>query len=430
MCDTFALPSGYSEDHVTYFAKNSDRSPNEPHLVVHVPAKQYPKGSTVSCTYISIPQAEYTHEAILCKPSWMWGAEMGVNDARVAIGNETVFTRAKRGEPALTGMDILRLALERSDTAAAAIETMIALLETYGQGGNCGFDKPFFYDNSFLVADPDEVYIMETSGKNYAVVRSGSKCAISNRLTIGAGYRSPAGTETKTHFSKRYSNRLYSFFSGARERRQQVMDRLAPGLKAAGLFDILRSHEPVTAGHEFSRGSVKSVCMHGGGLIGDHTTGSLVAVLRRNKPVTLWCTGASTPCISAFKPVFFGSDTAPVFSDPGRSTEYWLQRERLHRAVLAGLADPAVLRGRISELESVWLSREQEILSDEVPAAAGLYTLSREANLQEQALIEEFSVPDWRNIRGRSSFAGYWQRKNTALGVNSAPAGSYQALPE
>ena len=417
MCDTFSLPSGYSEDRFTYFAKNSDRSPNEPHLVIHVPAKQYPKGSTVTCTYISIPQAECTHEVILCKPSWIWGAEMGVNDVGVAIGNEAVFTRAKRGGPALTGMDILRLALERADTASAAIETMIALLETYGQGGNCGFDKPFFYDNSFLVADPDEVYIMETSGKNYAVVRSGSKCAISNRLTIGGGYRGNSGTETKDNFSKRYSNRLYSFFSGAWERRQQVMDRLSPALKPAGMFDILRSHEPGVTGHEFRRGSVKSVCMHGGGLIGDHTTGSLVAVLRRNKPVTLWCTGASTPCISAFKPVFFGSDAAPVFSDPERSTEYWLKRERLHRSVIAAFVDPAVLRSRISGLESVWLSREQEIFSDEVPDTAGLYTLSREANSQEQALIEEFSVPDWQKVKGRSSFAKYWRRKNSVLGA-------------
>jgi hypothetical protein len=53
--------------------------------------------------------------------------------------------------------------------------------------------------------------------------------------------------------------------------------------------------------------------MHAGGLIGDHTTGSLVAVLRENKPSTLWVTGSSTPCISCFKPVFVEIDSGSRF---------------------------------------------------------------------------------------------------------------------
>ncbi|MCL1928487.1 MAG: C69 family dipeptidase [Treponema sp.] len=416
MCDTFSLPFGYNEDNVTYFAKNSDRSPNEPHVVIHVPRKNHPQGSTVSCTYITIPQAENTHEAILLKPSWMWGAEMGVNDAQVAIGNEAVFTRTKRGGPALTGMDLLRLALERADTAQAAVETMITLLETHGQGGNCGFDHPFFYDNSFMVADPKEVYIMETSGKNYAVVRAQGQCAISNRLTITTEHQHRSGIEERADFSKRYTEPVYSFFSAARERRQQVMDRLSPSLKTADLFGILRSHEQNVNGREFTRGSVKSVCMHGGGLIGDHTTGSLVAVLRQNKPPTLWCTGASTPCISAFKPVFFGSDAPPVFTSPEQSKDYWLQRERLNRAAIAGFVNPAVLRERIKTLEANWLIREQTIMNDDVPNANGMQTLSREASTQEQALVDKFSAPNWNNLTGRGSYGKYWRKKNAVLG--------------
>ncbi|MDR0497134.1 MAG: hypothetical protein LBH42_05945 [Treponema sp.] len=417
MCDTFSLPSDYNEDHVTYFTKNSDRSPNEPHLVIHVPEKHYAKGETVSCTYISIPQAVFTHEMILCKPSWIWGAEMGVNDAQVAIGNEAVFTRAKRGSPALTGMDLLRLALERADTAVFAVETMIKLLESHGQGGNCGFDHPFFYDNSFLVADPKEVYIMETSGKNYAVVRAQGKCAISNRLTIGTEHHARSGIEAGEHFSKRFTEPVYSYFSAARERRRQVMDKLSSTQKASELFGVLRSHEKNINGNEFKHGSAKSVCMHGGGLIGDHTTGSLVAALRQNKPATLWCTGASTPCISAFKPVFFGAHTAPVFSDPAGSREYWLQRERLHRGIIAGLVDPSSLRERIKTLETLWLSQEQKLMSEELPNVANLLTLSSDASTQEQALIEEFSVPNWSNITGRGYFSRYWRRKNSSLGA-------------
>ena len=416
MCDTFSMPFGYNNDNVTYFAKNSDRSPNEAQVVIQTPEKHYPKGSTVSCTYITIPQAEHTREMILSKPSWIWGAEMGVNDAQVAIGNEAVFTKTKRGDPALTGMDLLRLALERAGTAKDAVQIMIDLLETHGQGGNCGFDHTFFYDNSFLIADPKEAYIMETSGKNYAVVRARGRCAISNRLTITTEHEIRGGIEEGTDFSKRFTEPVYSFFSAAQERREQVTEKLPLSQNTADLFCILRNHYKTVNGKEFKRGSVNSVCMHAGGFIGDHTTGSLVAVLRQNKPPTLWITGASTPCISAFKPVFFGDTCPPVFSDSEKSKDYWLQREHLHRSVIAGRTDPALLRERIKTLEEEWLSREQKIFSEEVPNLADMRSLSKEAAKQEQALIDEFSTPGWNKLTGGGSYKKYWRKKNEALG--------------
>lgn len=201
MCDTLCVPASSGATDFTRFAKNSDRSPNEPHLVLRVPGSRHAPGSTVQCTYITIPQVERTFETILCKPSWMWGAEMGVNEAGVAIGNEAVFTKSKtkRAPPALIGMDLLRLALERAETAKAAVEVIVALLEAHGQGGNCGFDHDFRYDNSFLAADPYDAYILETSGKRWAVKKADGSCAISNRLTLDA-------------FAKQYTEPVFSHF--------------------------------------------------------------------------------------------------------------------------------------------------------------------------------------------------------------------------
>ena len=48
----------------------------------------------------------------------IWGAEMGVNEHGVSIGNEAVFTKAKREHPGLLGMDLLP-PLERASTAEA-----------------------------------------------------------------------------------------------------------------------------------------------------------------------------------------------------------------------------------------------------------------------------------------------------------------------
>ena len=115
MCDTL----GVVLDGFALFGKNSDRSPNEPQVTEFYPARVCGE-SSLRATYRSVPQAKETRAVLLSRPSWMWGAEIGVNDAGVAIGNEAVFTKGRYGEPALTGMDLLRLALERAESAESA----------------------------------------------------------------------------------------------------------------------------------------------------------------------------------------------------------------------------------------------------------------------------------------------------------------------
>ena len=120
MCDTFvALPAHTGGPLI--FGMNSDREPNEAQVLEHHPPARHTAASRLRCTYIEIPQVRETHGVLLCRPFWMWGAEMGANDHGVVIGNEAVFTRMPVvREGVLTGMDLLRLALER---AAAAIKT-------------------------------------------------------------------------------------------------------------------------------------------------------------------------------------------------------------------------------------------------------------------------------------------------------------------
>ncbi len=422
MCDTMGIMPSWSSDGLSYFAKNSDRSPNEPLLTLRVPAMSYEPGTVLNCTYIDIPQVEQTREIIICKPSWMWGAEMGVNDANVAIGNEAVFTKAKKGKPSLIGMDLLRLALERASTAAAAIEVMIDLLEEYGQGGNCGFDKEFYYDNSFLVCDPSQGYVLETSGKNYAVIGIEDRYAISNRLSIGTDHIKRTGVAADGDFAHRFTEPVRSFFSQAKKRRCQVMEGLQPSGGAKGLTEILRSHDFGVSGEEFPGASVGSVCMHAGGMIGDHTTGSLVATLRQSKPITLWVTGCSTPCISAFKPIFWNSDAPPLFRDSFPSLEYWLKREHVHRAVMAGMIDVSELRKKIKELESQWFAREERIMSADTPDETALAALSADASREEQLLIDGLYDENWQNLSTKNRYSRYWKQKNEKLGLERVHA--------
>ena len=133
MCDNIVALGSATADGSVIFGKNSDREPNEPHYVTMIPGAVHAPGSIVHCTYIDIPQVTETNKVLLCKPSWLWGAEMGSNEHGLTIGNTAVFTREKYDtRPGLIGMDFLRLGLERSKTAVTTLETITTLLETYG----------------------------------------------------------------------------------------------------------------------------------------------------------------------------------------------------------------------------------------------------------------------------------------------------------
>ena len=60
---------------------------------------------------------------------------------------------------------LCRLALERAKTAKLAVESIGDLVETHGQGGTCHdptSNTPSGYDNSFLVVDGTEAWVVET----------------------------------------------------------------------------------------------------------------------------------------------------------------------------------------------------------------------------------------------------------------------------
>ncbi len=416
MCDTICVLPELSAGGVTMLAKNSDREPNEPHVIRFIPAQTHDPGDAVQCTYIPIPQAQHTNAVLLFKPDWIWGAEMGVNEHGVAIGNEAVFTRLPKGPDALTGMDLLRLALERADTAASALEIIVSLLEQHGQGGNCGYSKDFRYDNSFIIADPKTAYMLETAGKSYAAYEAKGKAAISNRLFIHTEHTMRRGLSEGEDFAAKFADPLFSHFSQAKHRREQSFCGVAqPPIGADQLMRALRTHRH--EGEEFRRADVGSVCMHAGGLIGDQSTGSFVAVLREGGPMTIWATGASVPCIAAFKPVFFGIDSgAPVFADENDGRQYWLQREKLHRTILAGKVDVSELRVRRDALEAAWIAEEERLFSNGTPDTAALAEFASRAAAQEQAMIDEFSREDWADMPGTNRFARYWKKHNAELG--------------
>ena len=302
MCDTFiALPPA-TKDGSVIFAKNSDRPAGEGQGIRVYPAAHYAAGEVLQCTYIEIPEVERTHAVLLSQIDWMWGAEMGANESGVVIGNQAVWTRVPPGPPALLGMDLVRLGLERGATARQALDVIVSLLEEFGQGGPCAENDPgLAYDNSFLIADIHEAWVLETAARLWVAERVPRGVRnISNRLSIRARY--DLGRQDLAHeahllgfpcddgsvnFAACFSVAPVDPDPGSREAwGARLLARNDGGITPEIMMDILRHHE-------------SGICMHGG----FETTASMVSRLSPGGEATHWLTDGPNPCRASFRRV-------------------------------------------------------------------------------------------------------------------------------
>ena len=401
MCDTLGRISGK----ITFFAKNSDRSANEAQVLEYHPAQTDLSGE-VNCTYIRIPQAKSTYAVLLSRPSWMWGAEMGVNECGLCIGNEAVFTKGAYGKTGLTGMDMVRLALERSENAYEALELILSLLETYGQGGNCGYDHDFYYDNAFLIMDSKDIYVLETAGKQW-VYKSYNAARISNRLSIGSEGDEYSGGKA-FDFRKRFLEPVYSTFSGSAQRRQQMGEHHEKVDSVGACIKALQQHN-ANVKNPFAKGSVSSVCMHYGGMVGDHTTSSMVVTLAQNKTV-VWSSGCSTPCVSLFKPWLFGTqEVLPIVKPNDKSgEEYWFTAEQFRRRLL-GKKVPQEFHAERDEIQARWCKQAEKTAAEDFTA------FSLACLEEEKRFYEKWSGYDFEKCICACGFMSRWNKKSKVL---------------
>ncbi len=308
MCDTFVSFS--TIDGKPIFGKNSDRPYDEVQNIVRFPRTKQ-ENSTLKCTYIEIPQVEETYEVLLCQPFWMWGAEMGVNEHGVVIGNEAVWTEEPVRIKGLLGMDLLRLGLERGKTAREAMDKIIKLLEKYGQGGNCSHEGSMTYHNSFLIVDSREAWVLETADMWWVAekVIKGIR-NISNELSIRRKYDLIKEGTIEHAIKKGYCrddrdfNFANCFSSGG------VGETVSPFSRAGRCQVLLRNSQnnfSVEKGMTILRDHEGGICMHGG----FRSTASQVTKIYEDGSTINWMTGTPEPCTSIFKPVFLPNADLP-----------------------------------------------------------------------------------------------------------------------
>ena len=342
-CDTMVIMGDATEDGSIIFAKNSDRQMNEPLSIRYYPSSRNSIPSKLKTTYIEIDEVEENHACILFSPSNIFGAEMGFNIHGLVIGNEALFTKIESFENGLTGMDLVRLVLQRCSTSIEGKNLIISLLNEYNQGGNCGFSKTFYYQNSFLLVDQNEGWVIETIGKDYAAKRiSKGIYTISNRISfegietfdeyspnlINRAIQNGWCLSTKDfHFSKCYSGFSYNpkelyngfiktYFASSRNREEKSKEFLTQKSSPINLKDIFQ----ILRNHQSSVNPIKGltnvdICMHSsfGPIKFNQTTGSLISILPKSTdriPIH-YITCSSLPCLAIYKPFWLHSLTKP-----------------------------------------------------------------------------------------------------------------------
>lgn len=391
MCDTMVI---VKPDRVL-FAKNSDRDANEgQNLEWHGPQR---RGGGVRCTHVEIPDVEQTHAILISRPFWIWGAEIGTNEHGLTIGNEAVFTKQPYEQaPGLIGMDLLRLALERSSTAAEACAMIGELLERHGQGGRCGHEDPkFTYHNSFILADPREAFVLETAGREWVTERVEGARSISNGLTI-------------PEFAVKHSNGVITKIAGAPGRQARTQSLCRSRATVQDMIEVLRDHGGHGQPHYgFVNGGLGAPCVHAGGFItSSQSTASWVSELRQDR-CAHWATATSAPCTSIFKPVSVDSpvDYGGTARDRADDSLWW-RHEQLHRRVMRAPADIAPLfMPELLDVETRWLA-SRPASGDAFAEASDLLAKWTDA---VRGVVTKDIRPPWTRR--------YWRIRNERAGI-------------
>ncbi len=396
MCDTLCAPGEAG----MVFAKNSDRPPGEVQITWPF-GRRASAGCTLRTQYLSIGDTGAQATFLSC-PTWLWGAEHGVNEHGVAIGNERVATThaAATAPSALIGMDLVRLGLERAASAEEAVDVMAGLLRDCGQGGIADAAHQEAYDSSFLVADPFGAFVIDTAGSDYAAAPFPAGTVISNRITLGTEWtRASPGLAPGDDFGRFRDPSEDTRYADVRLEAGRRFLEATPlgGLTAAATAAHQRDHgtgpwgapgapeapRPVQPppGQIGEDCSGVSVCMHVRGL--SVTAASMIAVLPRDigegVPLRAYVAPGS-PCSSIYVPAFPRTRMGPPPFVPVElsAEELWHAADTVRRRVEADPESLAEVRAVLQPVEDeLWADAEDVLERPDRWAVVGVSWGSR-----------------------------------------------------
>jgi secernin len=363
MCDSFVALGNSTKSGSVLLAKSADTEVNEAEHVVRYPAREYREGALVRITHRTIPQATRTHAVILGRSFWAWGAELGCNEHGVAVGNEAAFSNQKADAEGTCCLDLLRIAVERGETAREAVEAVGRNVEAFGQGGNCQMMGNFFFDTGLLIADKREAWVVNCAGRHWAARKVDDVMAISNRYQISDDWdlsSLQAENGGRPDFRARFADEKREAEVAALQRECRALELLRQRKREITVHDmaaILRDIGEDPDSYNIPDDELPTrLCMHAGPYESRfwHATGAMITD-SSDDGVLVWMTGTSATDLSCFKPLFFVSPMPDMGPPPeGTYTDgsLWWKHERLHRRAVADYhALKPEIRGEFDLLE-------------------------------------------------------------------------------
>ena len=323
-CDTLIATADDTASGNIIFAKNSDRPPTETQPLVKHDRKTHSPDSISKLEFISVPETEVSYKHVGSRPYWCWGYEHGFNEHQVVIGNEALQSNLKPDKPTLTGMDLVRIGLERGSSARKALDAITSVVECFGQGKFEHPDGHSTYDNGFIIADPNEAYVLETAGHEWAARKVQKSLGISNTYSISnnwdlisenalslaaksGNYDERKKVDFRDFFKE---DTKFSYSADQRESRScSLLDHYSGKITIDTIISILSDHsgkgfQPNAKIEKIEPGY--GICMHSDSMEkGSNTAASLIADLcGDNTRLPIYWTSMYSPCTGIFLPTF------------------------------------------------------------------------------------------------------------------------------
>lgn len=384
---------------------NATGRPGAPFRLERTPGGSHAPDERVRATLIDLPQARRTHAVLGGRPAGPWGYCHGVNEHGVAAGCTRLSTRLRLDAPGLTGPDLVRLALERGQTARQALEALTGLIARHGQGAFPGGPDEHAHDAAVLLTDAREAFLIEAGGRGWVCqeVRearaAGDVCTVRqdwDAIAPGlAGHAIERGWWPEDGSKLDFAGALAADRAGAGPalrrwgQATRLLEEQSGHIDAAFLRRVLGDHYEGTADEADPRdpgAGPQPLCCHAGASRPFGTVASLVAVVGPGVPLAWWAFGP--PCAGVYLPLLPAGDLPHALTDDDLAA----QVVRLSAAA-ADPAHPARARTALEGLQALFDAEAAEFLAGAAALAdkGRADDLRREASLFMQHVCKEFA---------------------------------------
>lgn len=181
-CDLIVALGPATASRATLFGLNGHASGRTSGRLVLNTGNLHASDEKIRARFLDLPQCRHTFTTLGYQADGAWGYQHGVNEHQLAVGCARWHSLLRNDHSGLDGADLVRLVLERAGSARQGIDVLTELICRHGQGAYSGEGAD--RDHTFLLADPNEAFVLEAAGRFWAMQQIGQVRAVSDVAVI------------------------------------------------------------------------------------------------------------------------------------------------------------------------------------------------------------------------------------------------------